>query len=136
MFLIFFYELWVVTYSLIRASQNAQQWCWFHSGPENLKKSRQKNSWIQINQKRNILGSLKLFPSSKFYFWPILKLKKKFGPNFILCNFKNDQKSIFELGKKFKTAKNAILRKTFWIYLNSRVFLPGLFKIFWPAVLL
>ena len=31
-----------------------------------------------------------------------------FLPNSIFCNFKNGQKSIFELGEKFKTAKNAI----------------------------
>ena len=30
----------------------------------------------------------------------------------IFCHFKNDQKSIFELGKKFKTAKNAISLKS------------------------
>ena len=45
----------------------------------------------------------------------------------------------FRTGKKFKTAKNAISRKKrFLIYLISpqisRVFLPGLFKIFWPTV--
>ena len=51
-----------------------------HSGPENLKKSRQKNSWNQINQFFSwncIFGS---FPSSKIDFWPFLKLEKmKFG---------------------------------------------------------
>ena len=38
----------------------------------------------------------------------------------------------------FKTAKNAISRKKkfFLIHLISHVFLPGLFQIFWPAVLL
>ena len=50
-----------------------------------------------------------------------------FWPNSSFCNFKNGQKSIFELGKKFKTAKNAISRKKNLIYLISRVFLPGLF---------
>ena len=57
---------------------------WHHSGPENLKKSRQKNLWNQINQIfftwNCILGSFKLFPSSKIDFWPFLKLQKmKFG---------------------------------------------------------
>ena len=51
-----------------------------HSGPENLKKSRQKNSWNQINPKkfpRNcIFGSFKLFPSSKIDFWSFLELQK------------------------------------------------------------
>ena len=48
-----------------------------HSGPENLKKSRQKNSWNQINQRffswTCIFGS---FPSSKIVFCPFLKLQK------------------------------------------------------------
>ena len=51
-----------------------------HSGPENLKKSRQKNSWNQINRTffpwNCIFGSFKLFPSSKIDFWPFLKLQK------------------------------------------------------------
>ena len=55
-----------------------------HIGPENLKLSRQKNSWNQINQKlfswNCISGSFKLFPSSKIEFWPFLKLQKmEFG---------------------------------------------------------
>ena len=73
-----------------------------HSGPEILKKSRQKNSWIQINQKifssNCIFGS---FPSSKIDFWPILKLQK------------------MEFGQKKLFLK--------LIYLFSRVFWPGLF---------
>ena len=53
-------------------------------GPENLKKSRQKNSWNQINQNvftwNCISGSFKLFLSSKIDFWPFLKLQKmEFG---------------------------------------------------------
>ena len=43
-----------------------------------------------------------------------------FTKNFF-CNFKNGQKSLFELGKKFKTPKNAISRKKM-IYMISRVF--------------
>ena len=68
-----------------------------HSGPENLKKSRQKNSWNQkIISWNCIFGSFKLFPSSKIDFWPFLKLQKmEFG-----------QKKIF-----------------LWTYLISRVFL-------------
>ena len=43
---------------------------WLHSGPEKLKKSRQKNLW------NCIFSSFKLFPSSKIDFWPFLKLQK------------------------------------------------------------
>ena len=62
-----------------------------HSGPENLKKSRQKNSWNQINQFHEII------------FWP----------KSIFCNFKNGQKSIFELG---------VSQKKIFIVFISRVF--------------
>ena len=52
----------------------------------------------------------------------LVKLKKSitrkfFWSNFIFCNFKNDQKSIFELGKSLKLPKMQFL-----IYLISRVF--------------
>ena len=55
-----------------------------HSGPENLKRSKKKNSWNQINQFffswNCIFGSFKLFPSSKIDVWPFLKLQKmEFG---------------------------------------------------------
>ena len=54
-----------------------------HSGPENLKKCRQKNSWNQINHNffslNCIFGGFKLFPSSKIDFWPFLKLQKKWN---------------------------------------------------------
>ena len=53
-----------------------------------------------------------------------------FWPNSIFCNFKNGQKSIFELGKKFKTSTNAISRRKILIYLISRVFFPRTFFIF------
>ena len=79
-----------------------------HSGPENLKKSRQKNSWNKKNPWNCIFGSFKLFPSSKIDFWPFLKSQKmEFG-----------QKKIFVK----------------LIYLISRVFWPGLFWIFWPTM--
>ena len=51
-----------------------------HSGPENLKKSRQKfvkSDKSMIFLWNCIFGSFKLFPSSKIDFWPILKLQKK-----------------------------------------------------------
>ena len=81
-----------------------------HSGPENLKKSRQKNSWNQINKKNFffswncISGSFKLFPSSKIEFWPFLKLQK------------------MEVGQKKFSAK--------LIYLIWRVFLAWTFLNF------
>ena len=54
-----------------------------HSGPENVKKSRPK----------------KLVKSNKSSFTEF------FSPNSIFCNFKNGQKSIFELGKRLKLTK-------------------------------
>ena len=49
-----------------------------HCGPENLKKSRQKNSWAQINQ----------FFFMKIDFWPFLKLQKiEFGLQNYLWNW-------------------------------------------------
>ena len=73
-----------------------------HSGPENLKMSRQKNSWNQISQFQ----------------------EKIFWPKSIFCYFKNGQKSIFGLGKlpemQFHGEKN-------YIHLISRGFLPGHF---------
>ena len=54
-----------------------------------------------------IFGSFKLFPSSKIDFWPFLKLQK-----------------------------NEIWPKIFswnWFLWFHEFFLPGLFKIFWPA---
>ena len=50
-----------------------------HSGPENFKRSRPK----------------KLVKSNKSI------SRNFFSPNSIFCNFKNGQKSIFELGKSF-----------------------------------
>ena len=48
------------------------------------------------------------------------------------CIFKNGQKSIFELGKKIKTAKNAISRKNILI---SRVFFPDFdSSIIWHTI--
>ena len=76
-----------------------------HSGPENLKKSRQKNSWNQINQFHERIhifswnsnnffswnctfGSFNLFPSSKIDFWPFLQLQTmEFGQKFISWNW-------------------------------------------------
>ena len=57
-----------------------------------------------------------------------------FWPNFTFCNFKNDQKSIFELGKSLKLPKMHFHKQFFWIYLISRVFCLDFFFIFWPAV--
>ena len=79
---------------------------WVHSGPaENLKSPGQKNSWNQIlNQFHEIF-----FDQIPFF-----------------CSIKNDQKSIFELGKSLKLPEMQFHKKKM-IHLISRVFLPGLF---------
>ena len=53
--------------------------------------------------------------------------EKEFDQNPFFCNFKNGQKSIFELGKKFKTAKNAISPKILFDLFDFTSFLLGLF---------
>ena len=50
--------------------------------------------------------------------------------NPFFCNFKNGQKSIFEMGKNLKLPKIQFHVKIFLIYLISRVFLPGHFLKF------
>ena len=78
---------------------------------EILKKSRQKNSWNQINQIifswNCIFGSFQLFPSSKMDFWPFLKLQKK----------------------KWNLAKNKFREIDFTSFFGRNFFL-----IFWPTV--
>ena len=59
----------------------------------------------------------------------LVKSNKSISRKNFFCNFKNGR-----TGKKFKTARNAISQKLSLIYVISRVFLPGLFKIFWPTV--
>lgn len=55
-------------------------------------------------------------------------ISRKFSwPNSIYCNFKKGQKSISEVGKKFKAAKNAISQKKIDLFDFMRFF-PGLFK--------
>ena len=88
-------------------------WCCSLSctaGQKIKKKSRQKNSWNQINQIffswNCIFGS---FPSSKIDFWPFLKSQK----------MEFAQKIIREID----------------LFDFTSFFLPGLFKIFWPTVL-
>ena len=67
---------------------------------QKIKKSPgQKDSWNQINQFHEI------------FLWP----------NSIFCNFKNGQKSIFELGKSLKLPKMQFHEKFLFIYLISRV---------------
>ena len=56
--------------------------------------------------------------------------EKNFWLNFIFCDLKNDQKSIFELGKSLKLAKIAISHKKILIYLISRVFFAKTFLNF------
>ena len=53
--------------------------------------------------------------------------------NSIFCNFKNGQKSIFELGKNLKLPEMQFHEKKFNVF-DLTSFLPGLFLIFWPAV--
>ena len=78
-----------------------------HSEPENLKKSRPKKL-VKSNTK----------PISRNFFWP----------NFIFCDFKNDQKSIFEVGKSLKQPKMQFQEKKIgFTYFILRFFLPGLF---------
>ena len=67
-----------------------------HSGPDNLKKSRPK----------------KLMKSNK-------SVSRIFWPNSIFDNFKNHQKSIFELGKILKLPKMQFHEKKNLIYLIS-----------------
>ena len=71
-----------------------------HSWPENLKKSKQKN---------------------------LMKPNKSIS---IFCNFKNGQKSICELGKKFKTAGNA--KKNFDLFDFTSFFCLDFFKFSGP----
>ena len=83
-----------------------------HNGPENLKKSRQKNSWNQI---RIIffreIAFLAVFPGAKIDFWPFFKLQK------------------WNLVKKIFFVK--------LMYLISRVFFwLGLVLIFWPTTVI
>ena len=83
-------------------------------GPGKLKKSRTK----------------KLAKSNKS-----ISRKKKFFEHTHLLPFQKWAKINFWTGKKFKTARNAIsLERKNLIYLISRVFMHGLFEIFWPAV--
>ena len=42
-----------------------------------------------------------------------------FWANSVFCNFKNGQKSIFELGKKFKSARNVISPKNWFIWFHE-----------------
>ena len=81
------------------------------SGPENLKKSRPKNSWNQINQFHEIFWTKIHF--LQFQKWPRIN---------------------FWTRKKFKTAKNAMSRKNDFDSFDFTNFWPGLLLIFWPAV--
>ena len=65
-------------------------------------------------------------------------MKKYSLPKSIFSHFKNGQKSIFELGKSLKLPKMQF--DDFFLFceidlLISQAFLPGLLKIFWPAML-
>ena len=83
-----------------------------HSGPKNFKMSRPK----KLMKSNNSISQKIFWPKSIYY------------------NFKNGQKSIFELGKSLKRQKMQFHQEFFFIYSLLRVLLPGLFLIFWPAV--
>ena len=83
-----------------------------HSGPESLKKSRPKKNLVKSNKSIS---------------------RKKFLTKIHLCNFKNGQKSIFELGKSLKLPKMQFHEINLFDFTS---FLPGLLKNFWPAVYL
>ena len=87
-----------------------------HSGPENLKMSRQKNSWNQINQfffVKLLLEVLNFFPRSKIDFWPFFKLQKM-----DFCQKKIREIDLFDLARFLA-----------WTFFNFSgllwVFLPG-----------
>ena len=66
-----------------------------------------------------------------------MKSNKPISWNFFLtkihfCNFKNGQKSIFELGKSSKLPKMQFYEENFMIYLISRVFCLDVFKFSGP----
>ena len=87
-----------------------------HSGPENLKSPGQKNSWNQIIQ----FHEKKFFDQIPFF-----------------CNFKNEQKSIFELGKNLKLPKMQFHEKKFWFIWFHEFFYLDFFKfsgLLWYAL--
>ena len=81
-----------------------------HSGRARKFKKVQsrKNSWNHINQ---------------FH-------EKIFGPNSIFCNFKNGQKSIFELGRSLKRIKMQFHETKIGYIWFHEIFLPGIFLKF------
>ena len=73
----------------------------WHSGPENLKKSRPKKLvWWNL-------------------FWPIS----------IFCNFKNGQKSIFEQGKSLKLPKMQFHENNLWFIWFHDIFCLDFFEL-------
>ena len=78
-----------------------------HSRPENIKNSRQKNSWIQINH----------------FFWQFLTFSQLKKSWFLV---------IFEMAKNGICSQKKFVKL---IDLISRVFFwPGLYQIYWPIV--
>ena len=79
--------------------------------------------WVRVSickcsTGKNIMGK----KISRNFYWP----------DFIFCNFKIGQKSIFELGKSLKLPKMQFHEKKIDLF-DFTSSLPGLFKIFWPA---
>ena len=54
--------------------------------------------------------------------------RKNFGTKIHFCHFKNGQKSIFELGEKFKTAKNVISREKKDLFDFTSFFAPEFYN--------
>ena len=125
-----FFKLYIGLYVFVKIEYSTQQ-KWergceraVHSGPENLKKSRQKNTWHQINIFHEIYFSIFPWKLSNFFreiayltvlkFFPVQKLN--FG-HFWNC-------------KKW----NLVKKKNSWNWFHD-FFWPRLFKIFWPTVL-
>ena len=59
-----------------------------------------------------------------------------FGPNSIFCNFKNDQKSIFEVGKSLKLPEMEFHEKNFWFIWFHYFFCLDVFKYSGPLCIL
>ena len=59
--------------------------------------------------------------------------KKFFGPNFIFCNFKTYQESIFELGKSLKP--NIFYKNYAWFSWKIFKFFREIDLFDWPAIL-
>ena len=71
---------WIIFRDVIISKKKTNSYDTFHSRPENLKKSRQKNLWNKINQNffswNCIFGSFKLVSRFKNWFLAIFEIAK------------------------------------------------------------